>query len=87
MAYAVDAARWLGNANQANQWQREYDDFYATFRRAAERDTRIDAHGNRFAPIRMVDKNKPAPQTDHEERWWPDSRSRRWQESERTPAT
>lgn len=62
MNAAVEAARWLGNAEQANRWQREYDDFCAVFRRAAERDLRTDEHGNRYLPIRMVDTEKVAPQ-------------------------
>ncbi len=52
---AVDAAEWLGNTVQAAEWRREYDDFYATFRRAAERDMVTDARGNRCLPIRMRD--------------------------------
>jgi len=55
MRAAVDAAEWLGNMVQAAEWQQEYDDFYATFRRAAERDMTADAHGNRCLPIRMRD--------------------------------
>ena len=35
---AIDAARWLGKSDEAEDWQREYDDFLQTFRRAAERD-------------------------------------------------
>jgi len=62
MRSAVEAARWLGKDSQAEDWQREYHDFYATFRRAAERDMRTDAHGNRFLPIRMRDDQNVAPQ-------------------------
>lgn len=58
----ADAARWLGKEDDAAAWQREYDDFTATFRKAAERDTRTDAHGNRYLPIRMRDADKVAPQ-------------------------
>jgi hypothetical protein len=50
---AIDAARWLGNDAEAAQWQREYDDFYATFRKCAQRDMRDDGHGNRCLPILM----------------------------------
>lgn len=50
---AVEAAQWLGLTDQASSWQREYDDFYATFRRAAERDMKTDPHGHRYLPIRM----------------------------------
>jgi hypothetical protein len=50
---AIEAARWLGKAKEAEDWQKEYDDFLQTFRRSAERDTRTDSHGNRYVPIRM----------------------------------
>ena len=59
---AVDAARWLGKNEQAQAWQAEYDDFYATFRRAAERDARTDSHGNRYVPIDMRKDAKISPQ-------------------------
>lgn len=59
---AVDAARWLGKADQASAWEKEYDDFYATFRRAAERDARTDAHGNRYLPVLMQNGTRVPPQ-------------------------
>jgi len=59
---AVEAARWLGKAEEAEDWQKEYDDFVQTFRRAAERDTRADAHGNHYLPIRMRYDEKIPPQ-------------------------
>jgi len=31
MRAAIEAARWLGNDQEADAWQREYDDFFATF--------------------------------------------------------
>jgi hypothetical protein len=62
MRAAVDAARWLGKSDEANDWQREYDDFYATFRKVAERDMRTDAHANRYLPIRMRDDQNASPQ-------------------------
>ena len=49
----VAAARWLGKKDTAALWQREYDDFFAAFRKAAARDQRKDAHGNSFLPILM----------------------------------
>ncbi len=49
----VEAARWLGRPEEAAEWQREYDEFMAAFRRAAARDMRKDAHGNPFLPILM----------------------------------
>jgi hypothetical protein len=62
MKAAVDAATWLGKADDADRWKTEYDDFYATFRKAAQRDAKTDAHGNRYLPIRMRDDQKAAPQ-------------------------
>ena len=59
---AADAARWLGRNQQADDWQREYDDFYAAFRKAAERDARLDPHGNRYVPICMRNDPKISPQ-------------------------
>lgn len=59
---AIEAARWLGETDEAGDWQREYDDFYATFRKAAERDMRTAAHGNRYLPIPMTGADKVAPQ-------------------------
>jgi hypothetical protein len=53
MRAAIEAARWLGKLDEAEDWQKEYEDFLRTFRRAAERDTRTDAHGNPYLPIRM----------------------------------
>ncbi len=58
----VDAARWLGKQDQAEAWQKEYNDFYATFRRAAERDSRLDPHGNRYVPICMKPEVQVSPQ-------------------------
>lgn len=59
---AADAARWLGKNDQAAAWQKAYDDFYATFRRAAERDVRVDALGNRYVPICMKPEVRVSPQ-------------------------
>jgi hypothetical protein len=50
----IQAAQWLGRNDQAAAWQNEFDDFYATFRKAAERDTRSDFFGNRYLPILMA---------------------------------
>jgi hypothetical protein len=59
---AVAAARWLGRNDEAAAWQREYEDFVAAFRRAAERDARTDARGNRYVPIRMAKGEGIPPQ-------------------------
>ncbi len=50
---AIDSAKWLGKIDEAKDWQIEYDDFMTTFQRAAARDMKIDAHGNRYLPILM----------------------------------
>jgi hypothetical protein len=50
----IQAARWLDKNEQAAAWQKEYDDFYAAFRKAAARDVKTDAHGNRCLPILMT---------------------------------
>ena len=55
----VAAARWLGKNNEAAAWEKEYDDFLTTFRRAAARDAKTDPQGNRFLPIRMDGQDLP----------------------------
>ena len=49
----VQAARWLGKTDEAAEWQKEYDEFMAAFRKAAARDARKDANGNSYLPILM----------------------------------
>jgi hypothetical protein len=51
---AIDAAHWLGKDAQAAEWQKEYDDFYATFRKCERRDARCDIYGNRYLGILMA---------------------------------
>ena len=51
-AYA-EAASWLGKTDEAEIWQKEYDDFMAAFRKAAARDMRKDPHGISYLPILM----------------------------------
>jgi hypothetical protein len=58
----IQAARWLGKEEQAAGWQRQYDDFYAAFRKAAQRDMRTDPHGNRYLPIVMLNAGNHLPQ-------------------------
>lgn len=48
-----EAASWLGHYEEALQYGAAYADFEAAFRRAALRDHRIDAAGNRFLPMKM----------------------------------
>ncbi|MEK7358379.1 MAG: hypothetical protein AAB250_18175, partial [Bdellovibrionota bacterium] len=53
MKAAIEAAKWLGRTSEASEWQTEYDDFLTTFQRAAARDMKTDAYGNRYLPILM----------------------------------
>ena len=55
----VQAARWLGKTEEADAWQKEYDDFMSAFRQAAARDRKTDPHGNRYLPIRMDGQDLP----------------------------
>ncbi len=59
---AIEAAKWLGKFNQAQQWQNEYDDFYNTFKKAVERDLKTDKYGNTYLPIRMKSGENIPPQ-------------------------
>jgi hypothetical protein len=58
----IQAANWLGKTDSAAAWQKEYDDFYADFRKAAARDTRQDSKGNSYVPIFMSNWNNELPQ-------------------------
>ncbi len=55
----IEAARWLGRDTDAARWQAEYDDFLATFHRAAVRDAKVDPYGNRYLPNRMDGADLP----------------------------
>jgi hypothetical protein len=55
----IQAANWLGKTEEAAVWQKEYDDFLATFRKAAARDMKTDPYGNRYLPIRMDGQDLP----------------------------
>ncbi|MCX6343438.1 MAG: hypothetical protein NT018_00015 [Armatimonadetes bacterium] len=58
----IQAAHWLGKEDKAALWQKEYDDFYATFRKAAARDTIKDGKGNSYVPIFMANAGNELPQ-------------------------
>ena len=59
----IEAAHWLGKAEEAGAWQKEYDGFMSLFRKAAERDTLKDSGGNAYLPILMGDAGaKELPQ-------------------------
>ena len=54
----IEAARWLGKADEAAAWQKEYDDFMAAFARAEKRDLSADSHGHAYLPILMGEAGK-----------------------------
>jgi hypothetical protein len=58
----VEAAQWLGKTDAAAAWQKEYDDLYSTFRKAAEKDLRQDGHGHSYLPIFMGNAGNELPQ-------------------------
>jgi GH15 family glucan-1,4-alpha-glucosidase len=58
----ISAATWLGKAGQAEEWQKEYDDFYSVFQTSARRDMRKDAHGISYLPDGMGNVGNLPPQ-------------------------
>lgn len=58
----IQAAHWLGKIDRAAHWQKEYDDLYAVFRKAAGRDLCRDGAGNVYAPIMMANAGPELPQ-------------------------
>ncbi|MHB8972049.1 MAG: beta-L-arabinofuranosidase domain-containing protein [Pirellulaceae bacterium] len=58
----IQAAHWLGKADAAALWQKEYDDLYATFRQAAARDVQADEQGHSYVPIFMANEGQELPQ-------------------------
>jgi len=58
----IQAAEWIGEKQDAKALKKEYDDFYATFQKAAERDMAIDAFGNRYLPTVMDTAFRSLPQ-------------------------
>jgi hypothetical protein len=59
---AIDAAHWLGEDADAVAWQKEFDDFYAAFRKACQRDMLQDKHGNAYVPTMMGNADSLSPQ-------------------------
>lgn len=60
---AYEAAKLLNKTDQAREWQNEYNDLLAAFHKAAKRDMRVDARGNTFLPIKMMQPETiPYPQ-------------------------
>ncbi|MEN8155616.1 MAG: hypothetical protein ABFS10_01580 [Bacteroidota bacterium] len=62
MKAAIESAKWLNKESTADKWQKEYDEFYALFRKAAERDMKVDEFGNDYLPVRMEDPDNVLPQ-------------------------
>lgn len=62
MKAMIQAARWIGEHRDADRWQREFDDFYAAFRRAADRDKQTDTFGNVYLPVVMDPQYQSLPQ-------------------------
>jgi hypothetical protein len=58
----IQAAQWLGKTEEAALWQKEYDDFHGTFRKAAARDLCKDSKGNSYVPIFMANEGQELPQ-------------------------
>lgn len=58
----IDAAHWINAKNDARRWQTEYDDFYTTFQRAAQRDLTTDDFGNRYLNNMMDPAQRSLPQ-------------------------
>lgn len=58
----VQAAGWIGEVKDAENWHKEYDDFYSVFQKAAHRDMAIDSFGNKYLPIPMDPKYRSLPQ-------------------------
>jgi hypothetical protein len=58
----AQAANWIGEKEDAKNWKEEYDDFYATFQKAAQRDMVEDSYGNKYLPIPMDPKFHSLPQ-------------------------
>jgi hypothetical protein len=49
----VEAARWLGESQDAAAWDAEYQDFIEVFQKAIARDAKTDDQGNRYIPAVM----------------------------------
>ncbi len=61
MKAAISAAHWLGDEKSASEWQPEYDEFYAAFRKAATRDMIKDTHGNSYLSTMMANADSFPP--------------------------
>ena len=62
MKWAINAAKWLGKNEEAAEWQKEYDDFYAKFMAKATKDIRKDSLGNPYLPVMINNEQNQLPQ-------------------------
>lgn len=58
----IETAQWLGYHELAAAWQKLFNAFMHSFRRAARRDLRQDRYGNVFLPISVADTSTVLPQ-------------------------
>lgn len=62
MKAMIQAAEWLDKKEDAAKWHAIYDDFYATFQKATERDAAVDSYGNRYLNNMMKPEHRNLPQ-------------------------
>jgi hypothetical protein len=53
LQYAIQAAHDLYKQDQAEEWQKFFDDYYQVFDQARQRDKKEDEHGNTYVPTFM----------------------------------
>jgi len=59
---AVSMAKRTGRIEQANEWQKDYDDLWKIFKKLAKRDIVTDEFGNKVLPVHMTRPLKEKPQ-------------------------
>jgi len=58
----IKGAEWIEEKKDAKAWQKEYDDFYASYEKAALRDLATDDFGNQYLPVVMDPEQRSLPQ-------------------------
>ena len=58
---AIEMAKSI-NPDIVDNWSKEYNDFFAVYKSAAERDMLVDAFGNEYVPVTMRDDVPQLPQ-------------------------
>jgi len=51
MKWAIKAARWLGKTAQADEWEKDYNNWFNFFVDKARKDIRKDEKGNTYLPV------------------------------------